>query len=105
MEPSSVVEIAASDSYGMLKDHNDIEYFHNKGDKENDECSNRGICDQGTGTVSIDRDSKCWMLLEIQFAEKHSHLFSANASIPMAMDTRVAMATVRVATAEIAGTR
>lgn len=45
------------------------------------------------------------MLLEIQFAEKHSHLFSANASIPMAMDTRVAMVTVRVATAEIAGTR
>ena len=40
MEPSSVVEIAASDSYGMLKDHNDIEYFHTKGDKENDECSN-----------------------------------------------------------------
>jgi hypothetical protein len=80
MEPSSVVEIAASDSYGMLKDHNDIQYFHNKGDKENDECSNRGICDQGTGTVSIDRVSKCWMLLEIQFANEdiltNIHIFS-----------------------------
>jgi hypothetical protein len=92
MEPSSVVEIAASDSYGMLKDHNDIEYFH----------TNRGICDQGTGTVSIRSSCKMLDVAEIQFANEHSHLFSANASIPMAMNMRVAMATVRVATAEIA---
>jgi hypothetical protein len=51
MEPSSVVEIAADDAYGMLTDHNGVNFFHTKGDKENDECSNRGICDQGTGTV------------------------------------------------------
>lgn len=51
MEPSSVVEIAADDSYGMLTDHNGVDFFHTKGNKENDECSNRGVCDQGTGTV------------------------------------------------------
>ena len=50
MEPASVIEIAADDSYGMLSDHNDVEYFHVKGDKENDECSNRGICDHDTGS-------------------------------------------------------
>mmetsp|Transcript_26838 Transcript_26838/g.48664 ORF Transcript_26838/g.48664 Transcript_26838/m.48664 type:complete len:569 (+) Transcript_26838:363-2069(+) len=50
MEPSSAVEIAADNSYGMLTDHNGIGHAHTKGDKENDECSNRGICDQGTGT-------------------------------------------------------
>ncbi|KAL7546384.1 hypothetical protein ACHAWF_009721 [Thalassiosira exigua] len=50
MEPSSVVEVAADDSYGMLTDHNAVDHFHVKGNKEDDECSNRGICDQGTGT-------------------------------------------------------
>ncbi|KAL9189485.1 hypothetical protein ACHAXT_009160 [Thalassiosira profunda] len=50
MEPASVVEIAADDSYGMLTDHNGIDWYHVKGNKENDECSNRGLCDQGTGT-------------------------------------------------------
>jgi len=50
MEPSSVVEVAGDKSYGMLTDHNGIDYFAIKGNKENDECSNRGICDQGTGT-------------------------------------------------------
>ena len=105
MEPSSVVEIAASDSYGMLKDHNDIEYFHTKGDKENDECSNRGICDQGTGSVSIRLTCKMLDVAETQFPNENSQLFSANASIPTAMNTRAAMATVRVVTAEIAGTR
>ena len=53
MEPSSVFEIAADDSYGMLTDHNGVTFFHTKGNKENDECSNRGICDQGTGTVRL----------------------------------------------------
>ncbi len=50
MEPSSVVEIAADDTYGILTNHNGVDHFHIKGDKENDECSNRGLCDQGTGT-------------------------------------------------------
>lgn len=50
MEPSSVVEVAGDNSYGMFADHNGIDYFAIKGNKENDECSNRGICDQGTGT-------------------------------------------------------
>jgi hypothetical protein len=103
MEPSSVVEIAADDSFGMLEDHNGIEYFHTQGDKENDECSNRGICDQGTGTVGFYIDLH--QVADVQFANERLHLFSANASIPMAMNMRVAMATVRVATAEIVGTR
>lgn len=50
MEPAAVVEVAADDSYGMLTDHNSVNYSHVKGNKENDECSNRGSCDQGTGT-------------------------------------------------------
>ena len=50
MEPTSVVEIAADNSYGMLTDHNGVNYFAVNGDKENEECSNRGLCDQGTGT-------------------------------------------------------
>jgi hypothetical protein len=55
MESSSIFEVAADDSYGMLTDQNGATFFHTKGNKENDECSNRGICDQGTGTVrSID---------------------------------------------------
>ena len=52
MEPSSVVEVAADDSYGVLTDHNGVTHTHVKGNKENDECSNRGICDQGTGTCN-----------------------------------------------------
>ena len=59
MEPSSTVEIAAGDSYGMLTDHNGIVYTHTKGDKENDECSNRGLCDQDTGTVRV---SMVWII-------------------------------------------
>ena len=43
MEPSSVVEVAANDLYGMLTDHNGVDHFHIKGNKENDECSNRGL--------------------------------------------------------------
>ena len=43
MEPASVVEIAADDSYGVLTDHNGIDWYHVKGNKENDECSNRGL--------------------------------------------------------------
>ena len=38
METSSTVEIAATDSYGMLTDHNGVDYFHTKGNKENEEC-------------------------------------------------------------------
>ena len=38
MEPSSTIEIAANDSYGMLTDHNGVDYFHTKGNKENEEC-------------------------------------------------------------------
>ena len=34
MEPASVVEIAADDSYGMLTDHNGIDWYHVKGNKE-----------------------------------------------------------------------
>jgi len=52
MDPASVVEIAASHSFGMLTDHNGVNHFSVKGDKENEECSNRGICDQETGTCS-----------------------------------------------------
>lgn len=52
LESSSLVEVAADNSYGMLTDHNGINYFSVKGDKENDECSNRGLCDQVTGTCN-----------------------------------------------------
>jgi len=50
MDPESVVEIAASTSFGMLTDHNGENHFSVKGNKENEECSNRGICDQTTGS-------------------------------------------------------
>ncbi|KAL7476747.1 hypothetical protein ACHAW6_002583 [Cyclotella cf. meneghiniana] len=50
LESWSTVEVAADNSYGMLTDHNYVHYFSVKGDKENDECSNRGLCDQDTGT-------------------------------------------------------
>lgn len=53
MEPSSVVEIAAADdsyAYGMFTDQDGIEHHSVKGNKENEECSNRGLCDQRTGT-------------------------------------------------------
>ena len=43
MESSSVVEVAADSSYGVLTDHNGVAWSHVKGNKENDECSNRGI--------------------------------------------------------------
>ena len=43
MEPSSVVEVAADNLYGVLTDHNGVVWSHVKGNKENDECSNRGI--------------------------------------------------------------
>jgi hypothetical protein len=52
LESWSFVEVAADASYGMLTDHNGVNYFSVKGDKENDECSNRGLCDQGTGTCN-----------------------------------------------------
>jgi len=52
LDSSSVVEVAADSTYGMLTDHNGVNYFSVKGDKENDECSNRGLCDQDTGTCS-----------------------------------------------------
>ena len=50
MEPASLVEIAASSSFGMLTDHNGVHHFSIKGNKENEECSNRGICNQETGS-------------------------------------------------------
>ncbi len=50
MDPDSVVEIAASSSFGMLTDYNGVNHFSVKGNKENEECSNRGICDQITGS-------------------------------------------------------
>lgn len=52
MDPSSVVEIAATPSFGMLTDHNGVDHFSVKGNKESEECSNRGICDQETGTCN-----------------------------------------------------
>ena len=52
MDPTSVVEIAASTSLGMLTDHNGVNHFNVKGNKENEECSNRGICDQETGSCN-----------------------------------------------------
>ena len=55
MEPSSVVEVAAADdsyAYGMFTDQYGIEHQSVKGNKENEECSNRGLCDQKTGTCN-----------------------------------------------------
>eukprot|EP00957_Ditylum_brightwellii_P148284 11289900-Ditylum_brightwellii.AAC.1 len=50
MNNGAYVEIGADDTTGMMTDDNGVDFFSVKGDKENDECSNRGICDQGTGT-------------------------------------------------------
>ena len=50
MDPSSVVEVAASPSFGLLTDHTGTDHYSVKGNKEAEECSNRGICDQETGT-------------------------------------------------------
>jgi len=50
MAPASVIEIAADNTYGMLTDHTGADYFHVKGNKENDVCSNRGLCDRLTGS-------------------------------------------------------
>ena len=43
MESWSVVEVASDNTNGMMTDHNGINHFAVKGNKENDECSNRGI--------------------------------------------------------------
>ena len=44
------VEIRADDSIGVMMDDNGVTHHSVKGTKENDECSNRGVCNQGTGT-------------------------------------------------------
>lgn len=58
MEPASVVEVAADNSYGVLTDHNGVDHTHIKGDKENDECSNRGIVSSTFALVQ-----SCFLLL------------------------------------------
>jgi len=60
--PTSV-EIAASNDYGVLTDHNGVTHTHIKGTKENDECSNRGLCQQETGTCSCFAGKSALVLL------------------------------------------
>lgn len=52
MEGTAFIEIAANNPTEKMVDDYAVEYFAVKGTKENDECSNRGICDQGTGTCN-----------------------------------------------------
>ena len=49
LNEGAVVEIGSNDLNGMMTDDFGNNFVAVKGSKENDECSNRGICDEGTG--------------------------------------------------------
>jgi len=50
LNDDAAVEIGSDNSNGMMVDDFGMIYLAIKGSKENAECSNRGVCDEGTGT-------------------------------------------------------
>lgn len=50
MEAWSYVEVASDNSNSLMTDHNGVDYVAVKGNKENAPCSNRGVCDEDTGS-------------------------------------------------------